>query len=427
MSSTTRPTSLRPFIIVWTGQAASLFGTVLVQFALIWYLTQQTGSAVILATAAVASRIPPIALGPFVGALVDRWNRRTVMAVSDGLTALMTLLLATLFLTGTAQIWHIYVLLFLRSLDNTFQTPAMQASTSLMVPDEHLARIAGLNQSLQGAMDVVGPVAGALLMTVLPMQAILSIDIVTAVIAISLLYVVDIPQPERQADAPSQTALRDMLDGFRYVWAWPGMMVTLGAGMVMNFFVSPAFTLLPVLVRNYFHGGALQLSWLEAAAGAGVIGGGVLLGVWGGFKRRIVTTLMGLYLVGIATVALGLVPASTLMAAVAALLLVGMGLPLANGPLMAIMQATIPADKQARVFALDMAISISVTPIGLLVAGPLADALGVQWWYIAAGVVVIVMGAVMAFIPAVMRIEEQRQDGIEAVSAPAAAESGQGR
>lgn len=424
MSSFTRPTSMRPFFIVWTGQAFSLFGSILVQFALIWYLTQQTGSAVILATAALVNRIPYIVLGPFVGALVDRWNRRTVMAVSDGLTAVLTLLLAYLFMTGHVQIWHIYVLMFLRSLDNTFQTPAMQASTTLMVPDEHLARVAGLNQSLQGAMEILGPIAGALAMTLLPMQTILSIDIVTAVIAISLLYVVYIPQPERKETAIKTNALHDTLEGLRYLWSWPGMMILLASAAVMNFMFSPAFSLAPLLVKNHFHGGALELSWFQAGIGAGVVGGGLLLGAWGGFKKRMLTTLAGLTLIGLATLGLGLVPGNLLAVGVASALLVGLAMPLVNGPIMAVMQSVIPPDKQARVFALDLAISISMTPLGLLVAGPVADALGVQAWFIIAGAVVLVMTVLMVFIPAVMNVEQNAQgDPSPAEAAPAASEA----
>ena len=122
----------RPFFLIWTGQAISLLGSSLVQFALIWWLTKQTGSAAVLATATLVAILPTVFLGPFAGALVDRWSRRVVMIVSDACVALATLILVVLFWLGIAQPWHIYVILFFRSLTGVFQGPAMLASTSLM-------------------------------------------------------------------------------------------------------------------------------------------------------------------------------------------------------------------------------------------------------------------------------------------------------
>ena len=136
------------FFTVWGGQAFSLFGSSLVQFALVWYLTKQTGSATVLATATLVAMLPQIVLGAFVGALVDRWNRRLIMIIADGGIALATVALIYLFLSGQVQIWHIYLILMIRSLGQAFHFPAMQASTSLMVPEKHLTRISGANQTL---------------------------------------------------------------------------------------------------------------------------------------------------------------------------------------------------------------------------------------------------------------------------------------
>ena len=140
----------RPFFIVWTGQAFSLVGSMLVQFALVWWLTESTGSATVLATATLVGMLPSIVIGPFAGALVDRWSRRLVMMVADGGIALATALLAVIYLGGHMQPWHVYVLMFVRAVGGGFHWPAMQASTSLMVPREQLGRVAGMNQTLAG-------------------------------------------------------------------------------------------------------------------------------------------------------------------------------------------------------------------------------------------------------------------------------------
>src|SRR4030043_2057334 len=180
-----KPKSWAPrFFTIWTGQAFSLFGSQLVSFAVIWWLTQTTGSATVLASATLVGLLPQVILGPFTGTLVDRWSRRLTMIVADSLIALATVFLAVLFALGHVQIWQVYALLFVRSVCGGFHWPAMQASTTLMVPKEHLARIQGLNQMLQGGMSIASAPIGALLLVLLPMAGLLASDVFTAVLAI---------------------------------------------------------------------------------------------------------------------------------------------------------------------------------------------------------------------------------------------------
>ena len=204
------------FFTIWGGQALSLLGSQLVQFALIWHLTVKTGSATVLATASLVGMLPGVILGPFVGTLVDRWNRRIIMLLADSLIALATIALAVLFALDAMQIWHIYAVMFIRSLAGSFHGNAMSASTSLMVPVENLTRIQGINQMLTGGLNVVAAPLGALLLEVLPIQGILAIDVVTALFAILPLVFIQVPQPERIANkklhSESQTTV---LAGFR--------------------------------------------------------------------------------------------------------------------------------------------------------------------------------------------------------------------
>ncbi len=172
------------FFTIWIGQAFSLLGSSLVQFALVWWLTQRTGSATVLATASMVAMLPSIVLGPVAGALVDRWPRRQVMILADSLIALVTLGLAWIAWLGVLAPWHIYLAMFLRALAGAFHWPAMQASTSLMVPREHLPRVAGMNQTLQGLMSIVAPPLGALLLGLMPLSGILGLDVGTALMAV---------------------------------------------------------------------------------------------------------------------------------------------------------------------------------------------------------------------------------------------------
>ena len=204
----------KTFFTIWSGQALSILGSQLVQFALIWYLTVQTGSATVLATASLVGMLPNMILGPFIGTLVDRLNRRWIMLLADSIEALTTIALAVLFALGTVEVWHIFVVLFVRSLAGAFHTNAMNASTSLMVPVEQLTRVQGLNQLLSGGLNVVAAPLGALLLGILPMQGVLSIDVVTALFAILPLAFIHIPQPERStASAEKTTVWTDFKEG----------------------------------------------------------------------------------------------------------------------------------------------------------------------------------------------------------------------
>ncbi len=183
------------FFTVWSGQAFSLFGSSLVQFALVWYLTKESGSATVLATATLVAMLPQIVLGPIAGALVDRLNRRLILIFADAGIMLATLGLVYLFATDRVEIWHIYAIMFARGLGGAFHWPAMQASTSLMVPEKHLARIAGMNQTLQGVINIVAPPTGAILIDAISNQNVLMIDVGTALIAILPLLFIPVPQP----------------------------------------------------------------------------------------------------------------------------------------------------------------------------------------------------------------------------------------
>ncbi len=181
---------------MWFGQVLSILGSSVVQFAVIWYLTEKTGSASVLALASLISGAPQVIIGPFAGALVDRWNRKLVMLVSDGFVAFLTLVMAALFTSGRIQTWHILTILFLRSMQGSFQWPAMRASVSLMVPKEHLSRLGGIDQAVDGLLNIIAPVLGALLLSLWKMQQVLMVDIFTALLAMSLLaFLVKVPQP----------------------------------------------------------------------------------------------------------------------------------------------------------------------------------------------------------------------------------------
>jgi DHA3 family macrolide efflux protein-like MFS transporter len=405
------------FFTIWGGQALSIIGSQLVQFALIWYLTVQTGSATVLATASLVALLPNVILGPFIGTLVDRWDRRRIMLVSDTVITLVTIGLAVLFALDAVVVWHIYVGMFIRALFGSFHTNAMTASTSLMVPVEHLTRIQGINQMLNGGLNVISAPLGALLLGVLPMQGILAIDVFSALFAIVPLLFTRIPQPNRHTGITADDAItgndgqetvwQGVKSGIRYVIGWPGLLIVSLMTIGINFTIIPAFSLMPLLVKVYFGGSAIHLGWVESAMGIGMFVGGVVLGGWGGFKRNIVTSMLGLMGMGLGTLIFAVAPSTALWLVVFGSLLVGIMTTMTMGPFYAMIQTIVEPDMQARIFSLLNSVGSAMVPIGLMIAGPVADRFSIQVWFLFGGLLCILMAMCGLFIPAVMQIESR--------------------
>jgi DHA3 family macrolide efflux protein-like MFS transporter len=397
------------FFSIWTGQAFSLLGSELVSFALVWYLTIETESATVLAISTLVALLPRIILGPVFGSLVDRWNRRLTMIFADAFIAIATVGLALLFAFDIVEVWHIYALLLIRSMAGSLHGVAMGASTSLMVPVEHLTRIQGFNQFLNGGLSIIAAPLGAVLLDVLPMQGVLAIDVATAIIAIIPLVLADVPQPDRKpkTEGEKDSVWIDMKEGFSYMRTRTGLMVIIGMAMVINLVLTPASSLMSLLVREHFNGEAIQYGLFNSSFGLGVIGGSLLLGVWGGFKNKMATSMVGIFGIGIGILALGVLPSSGFFIALAFGVLAGLTIPLANGGIGAVMQGTIAPEMQGRVMGLTNAGAAAMSPLGLLVAGPAADKFGIQIPFLVSGIIIILMGIYGFMSPAVMNVEKE--------------------
>ena len=390
----------------------SLLGSSVAQFALVWWLTKLTGSATVLATATVAAMAPGIVLGPIAGAYVDRWSRRRAMMAADGVGALAALWLAYLFWSGGMRIWHVYIAMLARSLASSFHWPAMQASTSLMIPKEHLTRVAGLNQMMHSLMDILSPPLGALLIGLLPLHGIMMIDVGTALMAIAPLFFVYIPQPAGQARLSEEAHQKpsiwtDVVAGLRYVRKWRGVQLLIAMAMILNFLLTPGGSLLPLLVTNHFHGQAIQLASLNSAWGIGGVLGGLSLSAWGGFRKRIYTSMMGLSMMGVGFIIIGVAPATAFWLAVVGNFLAGFMNPITNGPILAVIQTAVAPEMQGRVFTLMSSLCMAMSPLSLIVAGPLADRIGVQPWFVAGGAFCVLIGIGAFFVPDVANLEEK--------------------
>jgi len=335
------------------------------------------------------------------------------MIVADSFIALVSLWLAYLFWSDLMQVWHIYIVMLARSFGETFHGPAMAASTTLMVPEKHYTRVSGLNQTIHGLLNLIGAPLGALLLSIMPLHSVMLVDVATAAFAVIPLLFILVPQPKREhVEAIKESSfLANARDGLRFVLHWPGMLVLLAGASVFKIILIPAFNLAPLLVRNHFGRGAAGFSLIEAAVGLGMLLGGVVMSVWGGFHKKVYTILLGLSGVGMASLLLGLTPGNLFWLAVLSVFVIGFMISFADAPISAIMQATVPPEMQGRVFGLLGSLFSLTTPMGLGIVALVGNAVEVSFWFQLGGAMGLLVALVSFFIPAFRTIEEHKFNG----------------
>jgi DHA3 family macrolide efflux protein-like MFS transporter len=369
-----RPTGMVGFTIVWIGQIVSLLGTAMSNFALTLWAYEVTGKATPLAMVGFFFVTPIVFLGPFVGVLVDRGNRRLMMMFSDLGAALVSTIVLVLYVTGNLQIWHLYVTATISGIFQGFQWPAYSAAITLMLPKEQYARANGMMEMAGNASQVFAPLLAGALIRPLGLAGILVIDLVSAAVAISALLFVHIPQPARtQAGREGEGSfLKETIYGFRYIFARPSLLGLQTVFLVGNFFSNLAFSVFAPMILSRTGNDELIFGSVQSAGAIGGVVGGVAMSAWGGPKRRVHGVLLGWFCMGLlGQMVLGLGQALPVWAA--AIFLTSFFGPIINGANQAIWQAKVAPDVQGRVFTTRRLIAWLVSPISQLLAGPLAD------------------------------------------------------
>jgi len=398
------------FFIIWTGQAFSLIGSSLTQFVLIWWITQTTGSPKALAITSIAGLLPVAIFSPLGGAVADRFSRRLVMMVTDAITAGCVLIIISLFASGQIEVWHIYVLVFIRATMQAFQHPAITSSTVNLVPGSWLNRVAGMNQVMQGIMTIAAAPLGALILAFLPVQQAMLIDVFTAILGITPLFFFRIPQPERNDTGEQPSILADVRQGGVYIRQNRGFLVLLMVNALAVLTLFPSLSLSPLLVTKHFHGEITDVALIEGISGVGVILGGVLAGVWSLSHRKIISSII-FFSLSSATVALTAVPSRDFFViAIVTWFISGLTYSMGNAPMIAVMQSVIPNELQGRVFSLfNMTVGLA-GPIGLAIAGPIAESIGVRPVFIWSGALSMVATLCALFSRDLRNIEDHRQN-----------------
>lgn len=403
----------KTFSIIWAGQFLSLLSSSLVNFAIIIWLSIQTGSAEVLAWAAISALLPQSVIGLFSGVFIDRWDRKKTMIAADGFIAVCTLLIALLFYFGEMELWYLYLLLGLRSIGSAFHMPAMQASVPLLAPASELIRIAGVNQIIQSVSNIAGPALGALAIGLMDIGYVLLIDIAGAVFAIISLLFVTIPNPPpvaREGKGVRQV-LADIGAGIKGITAPKGFALLVLLSVVATFCLMPVAVLFPLLTLKHFGGNTFQMSLIEVVWGLGMLAGGAVLGLWK-VRSSKVTLINWMYILLGAMLALsGLLPSWGFAIFVLLTTLGGVTAAIYNASFTALIQETVDPSLLGRVFSMFFSISLLPSLFGLLGTGFLADTIGISRTFVILGCAIGLVGLISFFVPSIRRFGRVSVDG----------------
>ena len=403
------------------GQLISLFGSSLVQFAITWHITLTTQSGSYLTLAIICGFIPTFFLSPFAGVWADRYDRKKLVMIADGAIAVTTLILALSILWGYNALWPLFVALGIRALGTAVQMPCIGAILPSIVPPEHLTRVNGINSSAQSIITLASPMLSALLLKTAPYFCIFLIDVATAAIAIAIMFwFFQLPKRESALAGQPHDYLGELKQGISYVVRTPYLRMFFLFLSISFFLFSPAIFLTPLQVARNYGEDELYLMSIEIAFSVGMLLGGVLITLWGGFRNRIHSIALSLALVGLCTVVLGFplsmwLDSTASQASIALWLsaavpmfpfslwvylvtmgVVGLLIPIYNTPAMVLLQEQVDPDYMGRVFGVMTMITSSVMPIGMLIFGPIADVVPVEWLLLSTGAVIVVLAALMA-------------------------------
>jgi DHA3 family macrolide efflux protein-like MFS transporter len=370
------------------GQALSLFGSMVVQYAIMWHITLKTQSGTMITIFTIAGFLPMFFISPFGGVWADRFNRKHIINISDSAIAFASLIIAVLIILGFENTGILLAGAVVRSLGQGVQTPAVGAFIPQIVPEQHLTKINGIQSSMQSFITLTSPMVSGVLISFASLELLFFLDVVTAAVGIGiLLFFVKIPAREKSKvqEQKPLNYLHDLKEGLRYTKKHKHILLLFVCSAVYMFFASPSAMLTPLQVTRNFGNEVWRLTAIEISFSTGMIAGGILIGLWGGFKNRSFTILLSCVLFGLESIALGTV--SGFWVYISVMVFVGITMPLYNTPVMVILQTTVEPLFMGRVFSVMTMLTSIMMPLGMLIFGPLSDVVSIDLILIATGIV----------------------------------------
>jgi len=379
MEKIVRKSSFTQFLLLWTGQLFSILGSAIVGFAITWWITITTGSATLLSISTFMYVLPMALLTPFAGVIADRHNRKIIIAIADSLQALTTFVVIVLFWFNLANPIVVVLIMGLRGIFQAFHVPTASAILPSMVPKDKLSRMNGVNYLFISVINIIGPVFGATLYSILSIELILWIDIITYGIAMVPLLLVKIPlmiKPKEEKEKDS--FFHEFKLGLKTINLIPGLIALLLWSMVLNFLLIPANILLPYYIAFEHGGNAFDLALLTVFFSIGMIFGSLLTSIKKNWNHKLFSYFGSLFILMGAISVFAFVPKGSYIIMWITSSIMGFTLPIGNTIYMTVIQLTVPKEKMGRVTSIDQSLSSIMSPIGAISAGPLADFMGIR-------------------------------------------------
>ena len=380
------------------GQTVTTFGSFLVQYAIMWHLTLTTKSGLVLALAAVFGFLPQAIVSIFAGVWADRVNRKMMIIVSDSVIALATLVLAVFMLSGVEDLWLIFLIMAIRSIGAGVQMPAISALVPQIVPTDKLLTVNGINSSISSSLQLLAPVAAAAVYSTMSLSAILFIDVVTAVIGLSLLATVAVPTLARVASEDKPSYFADLKEGMAYIFSNQLVRWVMAIFAIVFLLIVAPSNLSPLMIARTFGGEVWMLTVLELSFGVGMLIGGALIAIFAKKIDRIGMIIGSSILFGVLATAMGFT--TNLILFFALFFVVGIAVPAFSTSAMTLLQETVEPERQGRVFGFLGIVMAVAMPLGMSILGPLADVVSVEILLIVTGLATVFIAVVAVILPA---------------------------
>jgi len=396
------------FFTIWTGQAVSQFSSSILQFAIVWYLTDKTGSALVLSASMLAGFLPQGVLGAFIGVYIDRYSRKRIMIISDLMISLASFLLVIGSWNGFLTTELILVVLLLRSIGSAFHTPCLQAVTPQIVPKKELTRCSGYSQSLESVSQILSPAFAAILYQSWSLSAIIFLDVIGALIAVFTIVISKIPELDK-SETTKLHVLREAKEGFRILQTNRGILGLVFISALYTLALMPTSALFPLMSMSYFGGTSTHASIVEVVFSIGLLVGSLVLSKWGGTKNRVYTIIGSYSLMCLCLLVSGVLPRNGFIIFAVCSWLMGVSGPFYWGMYTPILQSNFEAKYLGRVMSLTTSIRVICSPIGLGISGVFAEVFGVEKWFLVAGGILFLATIICASVQTIRNCDKKLQ------------------
>lgn len=396
------------FFKIWTGQGVSLLTSSILQFAIVWYLVDQTGSALILTASMLMGFLPRGILGPFIGVAIDRLSRKTIMIVSDLVIAFACLMLAVVGSFGEIPVWLIMVVLFIRSIGTGFHDPSLNAVTAQIVPADELTKYAGYSQGLNSVSNMLSPVLAGILYGFVSLNVIIFLDVIGALIAITVLMFCYIPKPKVENKARRVHVIEEAKEGFEVLKSKKGVMGLVLVGSLYTIALMPTSALFPLMSMSYFGGNSRNASAVEFVFSVGLLVGSVMISKFFKNKNKLKTIVFSYLLMSVSLIGSGILNPDQYIWFVGFSFLMGLSGPFYWGMYTPLLQQSFQEQHMGRVLSLSQSIQYLAGPIGLGFSGVYTEVAGVENWFLLAGIITLVAALICFSVPSIRNCDEER-------------------